>query len=57
MHKLRTLGAQATRFGESGAAYIARLKDSHWLRPVRHPGNLAFTFDLAGRPRRSPSKA
>lgn len=57
MKKLRSLGAPAARFGESGASYISRLKDSHWLRPIRHPGNLAFTFDLPPRVGREPRKA
>lgn len=57
MDKLRSLGAPAPRFGESGASYIGRLKDTHWLRPLRHPGNLAFTFDLPLRTGRAPRKA
>ena len=42
----RALGAPRRWRHEGGADYIARLKDSGWLRPVRHPGNLAFAWSL-----------
>jgi len=46
MDKLRQIGAPPARFNESGVSYIERLKTSGWLRPLRHPGNFAFTFSL-----------
>ena len=46
LEKLAALGAPQRRAHENGADYIARLKSSAWLRPVRHPGNLAFTWQL-----------
>lgn len=46
MEKLRTLGAPSAGLSESGAAYISRLKACGWLRPLRHPGNFAFTWAL-----------
>lgn len=54
LNKLIALGAPAREFGEEGANYVSRLKSTRWLRAVRHPGNLAFTFSLAG-PRVRPS--
>lgn len=46
LQRLRALGAPARLLGESGSDYVARLKVDRWLRPVRHPGNFAFTFEL-----------
>ena len=37
-------GAPRLRVGETGGAYIRRLQLEEWLRPLRHPGNYAFTF-------------
>ena len=49
--RLASLGAPRRQPHEPGAAYVARLKTDGWLRPVRHPGNLVFTFQLGpGRP-------
>jgi len=46
VERLAALGAPRRQRHEGGAEYIARLKDSGWLRPVRHPGNLAFAWSL-----------
>ena len=46
LERLATLGAPQRHAHESGGAYLARLKSSAWLRPTRHPGNLAFTWQL-----------
>lgn len=46
MDKLRALGAPAANYQESGVDYIKRLKACGWLKPLRHPGNLAFTWNL-----------
>ena len=46
MEKLRTLGAPAANFAERGVDYVTRLKSCGWLKPMRHPGNLAFTWDV-----------
>lgn len=46
MDKLAALGAPRRGMGESGVDYIAKLKTSGWMRPLRHPGNLAFTWRL-----------
>ena len=42
--RLAKLGAPTREFAEDGAEFVARLKTERWLRPVRHPGNLAFTW-------------
>lgn len=47
MERLRELGAPARGLAETGIAYVQRLRTCEWMRPVRHPGNLAFTWDLA----------
>ncbi len=47
LQRLALRGAPGRRYGEAGAAYIRRLQDEGWLRPMRHPGNLAFTWDEA----------
>jgi hypothetical protein len=44
LERLSQRGAPGRRPGESGAAYIRRLQDDGWLRPVRHPGNHVFTW-------------
>lgn len=44
MERLAALGAPRRQLHEDGAAYVKRLKDEQWLRPVRHPGNHAFTW-------------
>lgn len=49
MEKLVSLGAPRRQLSESGAQYVARLKASRWLRPLKHPGNFVFTFDFQGR--------
>lgn len=57
--QLLVLGAPRREFLEDGAAWVQRLKDERWLRPLRHPGNLAYTWRMdrarrpAGEPRRS----
>jgi hypothetical protein len=43
MERLAALGAPRRQAHEDGAAYVRRLKEELWLRPVRHPGNHAFT--------------
>lgn len=48
--RLEGAGAPVQRLREAGADYIARLKSSGWLRPVKHPGNLAFTWEFGRRP-------
>lgn len=49
MAKLEKLGAPARGLRESGVDYITRLKTDAWLRPLRHPGNLAYTWELGDR--------
>jgi hypothetical protein len=46
LERLAALGARRRCLGEEGAAYIASLKEEGWLRAVRHPGNLAYTWRL-----------
>lgn len=46
MVKLRKLGAPAPRLAERGVDYVARLKACRWLKPLRHPGNFAFTWHV-----------
>jgi hypothetical protein len=46
LERLAALGAPRRPRHEGGADYIARLKERGWLRPVRHPGNLAFAWSL-----------
>ena len=46
IQRLMALGAPRRCPHESGVDYVDRLKEIHWLRPVRHPGNLAFTWTL-----------
>ncbi|MDO8277011.1 MAG: hypothetical protein Q7T63_02660 [Burkholderiaceae bacterium] len=46
MDHLRKLGAPARAMGEPGDDYLQRLRAIGWMRPVRHPGNLAFTWVL-----------
>jgi hypothetical protein len=46
LERLAGLGAPRRQPHESGAGYIGRLKGCGWLRPVRHPGNLAFAWSL-----------
>lgn len=41
---LLTRGAPGRRDGESGEAYVARLKASGCFRPVRHPGNFVYLW-------------
>jgi hypothetical protein len=43
---LRSMGAEARRLSESGADYVRRLIASGFLRRLRHPGNLAFTWKV-----------
>lgn len=42
--RLKEQGAPARRTGEAGAAFIRRLQDEGWLRPLKHPGNHVFTW-------------
>ena len=44
--RLAALGAPKRSPHEAGTAYVRRLKETGWLRPVRHPGNLAFSWAL-----------
>lgn len=46
MQRLAGLGAPRRALREKGAEYVQRLKRD-WLRPLRHPGNLAFTWQLS----------
>jgi len=46
VERLAALGAPRRMQHEAGASYVARLKSEQWLQPVRHPGNLAFTWQL-----------
>jgi hypothetical protein len=46
MDHLRKLGAPARALREPGDDYLRRLRETGWMRPVRHPGNLAFTWVL-----------
>lgn len=46
LEKLAALGAPRRQPFEAGDDYIGRLKAQSWLRPVKHPGNLAFTWTL-----------
>lgn len=46
MERLTALGAPRRQPHEDGAAYVRRLKEEKWLRPMRHPGNHAFTWQL-----------
>jgi hypothetical protein len=46
LERLSAGGAPRRELHESGSSYIERLKSAEWLRPSRHPGNLAFTWDL-----------
>lgn len=46
IEKLGALGAPTRFLGESGTRYVQRLKDCGWLKPLRHPGNLVFTWKL-----------
>lgn len=43
---LEEAGAPAQRLRESGLEYVTRLKECGWLKPMRHPGNLAFTWQF-----------
>ena len=43
---LRSMGAEARRLSESGADYVRRLIDTGFLRRKKHPGNLAFSWNL-----------
>ena len=46
LQRLEACGAPGRRSGEAGAAYVRRLQDEGWLRPARHPGSMAFTWDV-----------
>lgn len=46
LEKLHSLGAPRRFSGEDGAAYVARLKECGWLRPLKHPGNLVYTWRM-----------
>lgn len=45
MERLAALGAPRRQPHEEGTAYISRLKHELWLKPMRHPGNHAFTWN------------
>lgn len=49
--QLLRAGCPARRAEETGAEYVARVKQSGALRPVKHPGNLAYVWPMtnAGR--------
>jgi len=44
LERLKAHQAPGRRSGEAGAAYVRRLQDEGWLRPVRHPRNHVFTW-------------
>lgn len=46
MERLAALGAPRRQPHEEGVAYIGRLKHELWLKPMRHPGNHAFTWNI-----------
>lgn len=48
---LMRLGADARQAGETGAAWVDRLRRDGQLRTFRHPGNHAYVFPLSGRAR------
>jgi hypothetical protein len=48
LKRLEGLGAPRRSAHEKGTAYIQRLKDCGWLKAVRHPGNLVFTWQPQG---------
>lgn len=48
---LLSLGAPPRLAGESGASWVKRIQSSGLLRPLRHPGNLAFSWGLDKRAR------
>lgn len=47
MRQLRTAGAPGRYLGESPTEWLVRLKQERFFRPVRHPGNHAFTWSWA----------
>lgn len=49
--RIESEGAPRRNLGESGVSWILRLKEQGFLRPMRHPGNLAFTWKLSAKPR------
>lgn len=46
--RLADQGAPRPAPAEQAAAYLKRLQAQGWLRPLRHPGNLVFTFSQVG---------
>lgn len=44
MRQLRDAGAPARMLGEEPGGWLARLRQEGFFRPVRHPGNHAFTW-------------
>ena len=50
--QLLELGAPAQLPGESGQAWIARVKASGWLGRFRHPGNLVYLWAVGGKGQR-----
>lgn len=46
LRQLVAAGAPPRARGESGEAYLARLRDTQVLRPLRHPGNLVFRWGV-----------
>lgn len=47
MRQLRAAGAPGRYMGESPAEWLGRLKQDGFFRPLRHPGNHAFTWSWA----------
>lgn len=47
--QLMAMGAPVWRTGESGEAWVERVKASGALRSLRHPGNLAYCFAVGDR--------
>ena len=55
--KLAEAGAPGQWMREAGADYVTRLKECGWLRTLRHPGNLAFTWRFDQRSTKRKSNA
>jgi hypothetical protein len=47
LRQLGAAGAPPRDIGEDGAAYLARLRATRVLRPLRHPGNLVCRWGVA----------
>lgn len=53
MRQLLAAGASERSIGEEPREWISRLRNEGFLRPVRHPGNLAFTWTWGSPEQRS----